>query len=44
MKIGIIGAMESEVTYLREQMENAVTEQVGLATFYTGSLWGKDVV
>ena len=44
MRIGIIGAMESEVTYLRDQMENPVTEKVGLATFYAGKLYGKDTV
>lgn len=44
MRIGIIGAMESEVTYLRDQMENPVTEKAGLATFYAGKLYGKDTV
>ena len=44
MKIGIIGAMESEVTFLRDQMENRPTEKVGLAVFYQGTLYGRDVI
>ena len=44
MKIGIIGAMESEVTYLRDQMETAVAARVGIASFYTGKLYGVDTV
>ena len=44
MKIGIIGAMENEVTYLRNQMENVQTQKVGIATFYLGTLYGKDTV
>ena len=44
MKIGIIGAMESEVTYLKDRMTDAVTTKVGIATFYTGKLYGVDTV
>ncbi|WP_440905574.1 5'-methylthioadenosine/S-adenosylhomocysteine nucleosidase [Catenovulum sp. SX2] len=44
MKIGIIGAMEQEVSILLKQMENKVAEQHGPCTIYTGSLAGKNVV
>ncbi|MBE5776417.1 MAG: 5'-methylthioadenosine/adenosylhomocysteine nucleosidase [Clostridiales bacterium] len=44
MKIGIIGAMESEVTYLRDLMEELETTTVGIASFYTGKLYGVDTV
>lgn len=42
--IGIIGAMDEEVSRLKEVMENiSVTEKAGMA-FYAGKLAGKEVV
>ncbi|RXF05920.1 5'-methylthioadenosine/S-adenosylhomocysteine nucleosidase [Pseudoalteromonas sp. PS5] len=43
MKVGIIGAMEQEVTILRNTMENPQTLTKGGFTFYTGKLAGHDV-
>ncbi|ATD09209.1 hypothetical protein PPIS_a4609 [Pseudoalteromonas piscicida] len=43
MKVGIIGAMEQEVTILRNTMENPQTLTKGGFTFYTGKLAGLDV-
>lgn len=44
MKIGIIGAMEAEVKSLREKMEGVEVKNIGGADFYSGKLFGKDVV
>lgn len=43
MKVGIIGAMEQEVTILRNTMENPQTTSKGGFTFYSGKLAGHDV-
>ncbi|KZN47566.1 5'-methylthioadenosine/S-adenosylhomocysteine nucleosidase [Pseudoalteromonas luteoviolacea] len=43
MKIGIIGAMEQEVTILRDTMQSPKTLQKGGFTFYTGQLGGHEV-
>ncbi|MDR3335866.1 MAG: 5'-methylthioadenosine/S-adenosylhomocysteine nucleosidase [Treponema sp.] len=42
--IGIIGAMEDEVTILRQAIKNVKNETVGGFEFNSGSLEGKDVV
>jgi adenosylhomocysteine nucleosidase len=42
--IGIIGAMEDEVTLLREAITDAKTETIGVFEFITGSLEGAPVV
>jgi len=44
MKIGIIGAMEQEVTILKEAISNCKVMQKGGCTFYSGTLNGADVV
>ena len=44
MKIGIIGAMEPEVSVLREQMTNLSTEKYAGIEFYSGQINGNDVV
>jgi adenosylhomocysteine nucleosidase len=44
MKIGIIGAMEVEVTKLRDQLSQRKEQKIGSFTFYSGSLHGVDVV
>jgi len=44
MKIAIIGAMEEEVTLLREKIENPVTDTIANCEFTEGKLHGKDVV
>lgn len=41
--IGIIGAMEKEISLLREQMENMEEKKIGLIRFYQGMLWGREV-
>nr|WP_318382901.1 5'-methylthioadenosine/S-adenosylhomocysteine nucleosidase [uncultured Enterobacter sp.] len=43
MKVGIIGAMEEEVTLLRDKIENRQTQNVGGSEIYTGTLNGTDV-
>lgn len=43
MKVGIIGAMEQEVTLLRSQIENMNTLQRAGCEIYTGRLNGVDV-
>jgi len=43
MKIGIIGAMEEEVTLLREKIQNRQTLTIGGSEIYTGQLNGTDV-
>lgn len=44
MKIGIIGAMEIEVAEIKELMENIAQEQISGIIYYTGKIYGKDVV
>lgn len=44
MTIGIIGAMEEEVTLLRAQIENLKTAELAGFEFYSGQLAGRDVV
>ncbi|OOF28814.1 5'-methylthioadenosine/S-adenosylhomocysteine nucleosidase [Salinivibrio sp. IB872] len=44
MKIGIIGAMEQEITLLRDKLANLTTHHEGGCTFYSGTLQGRDVV
>lgn len=44
MKIGIIGAMSVEVDALKCKLEGAVTETVSGIEFYSGTLYGKNVV
>jgi len=44
MKIGIIGAMEQEVTILKNQIQNMHEEKKGGCTFYFGQINGVDVV
>ena len=43
MKIGIIGAMEEEVTLLRDKIDNRQTITIGGSEIYTGQLQGVDV-
>ncbi len=43
-KIGIIGAMEIEVTSLIDKLENKESKVIGKTTYYVGSLNNKDVV
>lgn len=43
MKVGIIGAMEQEVTLLRDKIENRQTLQRAGCEIYTGTLNGVDV-
>ncbi|TDN59676.1 5'-methylthioadenosine/S-adenosylhomocysteine nucleosidase [Scandinavium goeteborgense] len=43
MKIGIIGAMEEEVTLLRDKIQNRQTITLGGSEIYTGQLNGVDV-
>ncbi|KMT59348.1 5'-methylthioadenosine/S-adenosylhomocysteine nucleosidase [Paenilisteria newyorkensis] len=43
-KIAIIGAMEEEVTILREQMVGLEETTIAGAVFYTGTLAGKEIV
>jgi len=42
--IGIIGAMEDEVIFLRGLLEGGKTAEIGEFTFYSGKLEGKPVV
>ena len=42
--IGIIGAMDVELTLIKAQVENGKEEVRGIRTFYTGTIKGKDVV
>ena len=44
MTIAIIGAMEEEVTILRDKMKNKQTKQIAHVEFTQGELNGKDVV
>ena len=41
--IGIIGAMEKEISILVEQMHQPREEKIGMTRFYQGMLWGKEV-
>ncbi len=43
-KIGIIGAMESEVVTLLDKLENKKETKKGMTTFYSGTLNNRDVV
>lgn len=43
-KIGIIGAMEEEITIIRDKMSITETRQIGGITFYDGRLYGKNIV
>ena len=43
-KIGIIGAMDSEINLLKNSMKNVNSKKIGKITFYEGELQGKDVV
>ncbi len=43
MKVGIIGAMEEEVTLLRDKIENRQTLKLGGSEIYTGTLNGVEV-
>lgn len=43
MKIGIIGAMEEEVTLLRDKIEKRQTISLGGCEIYTGQLNGTEV-
>lgn len=44
MKIGIIGAIEEEVRLLMEEIEVLSEETIGMRTYYTGNLFGKQVI
>lgn len=44
MVIGIIGAMEPEVKSLCEKLENPTVKNICSTDFYSGKLYGKDVV
>ncbi|HID01221.1 MAG TPA: 5'-methylthioadenosine/S-adenosylhomocysteine nucleosidase [Piscirickettsiaceae bacterium] len=44
MKVGIIGAMEQEVTLLRDQIDGLHTQRKAGFEFYTGHLAGHEVV
>lgn len=44
MKIGIIGAMEQEVTLLKNKMNNCQLQEIAGCKFYTGDLNGTNVV
>lgn len=44
MKVGIIGAMESEVSLLKEALQSEKTTQVGPATFFEGTISGVECV
>lgn len=44
MKVGIIGAMEEEVTLLRAEIEGATTKVVANTEFIEGTIGGKEVV
>ena len=42
--IGVIGAMEEEVSSLINQMEDAESKTMAGMTFYKGTLWNQDTV
>ncbi|WP_300329806.1 5'-methylthioadenosine/adenosylhomocysteine nucleosidase [Fusobacterium sp.] len=43
-KIGIIGAMDSEIDLLKKSMTDITSKKIGKITFYQGKLQNKDVV
>lgn len=43
MKWGILGAMPSEITYIRDQMEDVCQSTVGSFVFYDGTIYDKEV-
>jgi adenosylhomocysteine nucleosidase len=44
MKIGIIGAMEEEITLMRENLNINQEQQIAKVTFYEGTFEGKNIV
>ncbi|ATF10053.1 5'-methylthioadenosine/S-adenosylhomocysteine nucleosidase [Candidatus Enterovibrio altilux] len=44
MKIGIIGAMEQEVTLLKDKINNSSLQTIAGCKFYTGNMNGIDIV
>lgn len=44
MKIGIIGALQEEINTLVEDLKIEKTELIGMREYYSGNLYGKDVV
>ena len=44
MKIGIIGAMEEEIQLFKNDLEIISEETIGMRKYYTGRLFGKDIV
>ncbi|MFT4412727.1 5'-methylthioadenosine/S-adenosylhomocysteine nucleosidase [Fredinandcohnia humi] len=44
MKVAIIGAMDEEVSILREKIENRQETNVAGSVFYTGTLNGQDII
>ncbi|HEY8805577.1 MAG TPA: 5'-methylthioadenosine/adenosylhomocysteine nucleosidase [Clostridium sp.] len=44
MKIGIIGAMEEEIQLLKNDLEIISEETIGMRKYYTGKLFGRDIV
>ena len=44
MKIGIIGAMDSEIDLLKKSMTDMSSKKIGKIIFYEGKLQNKDVI
>ncbi|WP_408007009.1 5'-methylthioadenosine/S-adenosylhomocysteine nucleosidase [Pseudalkalibacillus sp. A8] len=44
MKVAIIGAMDEEVILMQELIEECKTETMAGCTFYTGKLYGQDII
>lgn len=44
MRIGIIGAMSEEVQGFKKRLSNLDEERIGNLVFYTGVMYGKDIV
>lgn len=44
MRLAVIGAMEEEVTILRNKLENAKTETIAHCEFTTGEYEGTEVI
>lgn len=44
MKIGIMGAMIEEITLLKEELQDIQIEEIGNRIYYSGKLYGIDVV
>ena len=42
--IGVIGALDVEISYIIEKMESARTETISTVTFTSGKINGKDIV